>query len=248
MSERFADLIFDIPVKNTNESVKVAVLIELKSHKEKFLSFQLLEYLALAYRKQSKRNQKLQLIIPVVYYHGKTNWIPLRTIDLIKDFPSDLSKFIPLFDYIFIDLKTKTTEELAEINNNLLKTAVQIQFLQFLEEIETSGLIDILIGLEDEYHGNYIRKILVYIFRYFDIRKDYNNIISEKPEPFKLNAMTIYDRILAEGKAEGEALGREKEKIEMVLNAYAKGIAIPLIANISGLTDEEVTRIIENKE
>ena len=50
-----------------------------------------------------------------------------------------------------------------------------------------------------------------------------------------------------EGKIEGEQIGIQKEKIETVLKAYNNGIPIPLIANISSITEEEVIRILKEK-
>jgi len=71
MNQRFADLLFEVPVKKSKEKVTIAILIELKSQKDKFIHFQLLEYVAMAYRSQITQKKKLSLIIPVIYYHGK---------------------------------------------------------------------------------------------------------------------------------------------------------------------------------
>ena len=87
MAERFADLLLDVRIKQSEESVKIAVLVELKSHRDKHTAFQLLEYIALAYRRQIKQKQKLKLIIPLIYYHGKSKWTPDSIHNFFKNFP-----------------------------------------------------------------------------------------------------------------------------------------------------------------
>ncbi|HRD79753.1 MAG TPA: hypothetical protein PLL53_03260, partial [Saprospiraceae bacterium] len=47
-----------------------------------------------------------------------------------------------------------------------------------------------------------------------------------------------------EGREEGEHLGLEKKTIGVVVNAYKQGIAIPVIALIAAVSEEEVTRIL----
>ncbi|QLH30548.1 MAG: Rpn family recombination-promoting nuclease/putative transposase [Candidatus Parvibacillus calidus] len=90
MQTRLADMVFDIPVKDSKDAVQVSVLFELKSHKDPFTWLQILEYLAAAYRKQlhqkGKGQGKLKLIIPVIYYHGKEVWKQEKNASFLKIF------------------------------------------------------------------------------------------------------------------------------------------------------------------
>jgi predicted transposase/invertase (TIGR01784 family) len=63
--------------------------------------------------------------------------------------------------------------------------------------------------------------------------------------------MTTYDKIYHKGKQQGIEQGIqqgiEKEKNKTIINAYDSGLTISMIANITGLSDQEVQRIlIEN--
>jgi predicted transposase/invertase (TIGR01784 family) len=59
--------------------------------------------------------------------------------------------------------------------------------------------------------------------------------------------MTTYDKIYHKGKQQGIEQGIEKEKIKIIINAYDNGLTISMIAKITGLSDQEVQRIlIEN--
>jgi len=50
-----------------------------------------------------------------------------------------------------------------------------------------------------------------------------------------------------EGRDEGREEGREEGRMHMVVNAYKQGIAIPVIALIAAISEEEVSRILEEQ-
>ena len=253
MNQRFADLLFEVPVKKSKEKVTIAILIELKSQKDKFIHFQLLEYVAMAYRSQITQKKKLSLIIPVIYYHGKQTWAPGCIAEFFKDVPVGLKEFIPTFEFIFADLKIKSADEIAAIGNSLLYTALQIQLLQFLQNIDVSVLTGVFTRLDPDKYGNYINPMIVYLFKYIDSKQKFNTFISKIQEPIKSETMTFYNEIItegiakgkAEGKAEGIAEGEAKSKTEIVINAHANGIALSMIKNITGLTTKEIKNILK---
>ena len=47
-----------------------------------------------------------------------------------------------------------------------------------------------------------------------------------------------------EAKMEGKMEGKMEEKIELAQNAYKKGLTISLIAELTGLTEEEILAIL----
>jgi predicted transposase/invertase (TIGR01784 family) len=69
-SEIFSDLVWTIKSK-TEKDLEISLLLEHKSYRDKKVVFQILEYLANAYKTQIKNNEKLSLIVPIVYYYGK---------------------------------------------------------------------------------------------------------------------------------------------------------------------------------
>ncbi len=62
-------------------------------------------------------------------------------------------------------------------------------------------------------------------------------------------AMSTYDQLIekgrAEGREEGIEKGIEKGKTEVVLNADTNGLSISLIANITGLEEAAILRILQ---
>lgn len=58
-------------------------------------------------------------------------------------------------------------------------------------------------------------------------------------------AMSTYDQLIEKGREEGIEKGIEKGKTEVVLNAHTNGLSISLIANITGLEEAAILRILQ---
>lgn len=50
-----------------------------------------------------------------------------------------------------------------------------------------------------------------------------------------------------EGKEQGKEIGKEEQKIETVIEGYKNGISIAILAKITGLSETEITLILEKK-
>ena len=60
--------------------------------------------------------------------------------------------------------------------------------------------------------------------------------------------MTTYAKIKEEGKQEGRQEGEYKKQIEVVLNCFDNKLPIPLIANITQLSEEDVIKILKEQK
>ncbi|MGB4959619.1 MAG: hypothetical protein WBO36_09095, partial [Saprospiraceae bacterium] len=73
--------------------------------------------------------------------------------------------------------------------------------------------------------------------------------IKSIPPAIKDHIMSTYDRIAQRNKDEGEQIGIQKgkieEKIKVVLNCFDQGIVIDMITNITGLSTDEVVKILQ---
>jgi predicted transposase/invertase (TIGR01784 family) len=105
LQEHLMDMVYTCKWKNSHETVKVSFLFEHKSRVSPRLYFQLLRYLSNIYDKLSEKSEKPGPVVPIVIYHGKAKW---EKRDLPAHFtlpePS-LCRFLPLFDYLFHDLR-----------------------------------------------------------------------------------------------------------------------------------------------
>ncbi|MBK8388224.1 MAG: Rpn family recombination-promoting nuclease/putative transposase [Saprospiraceae bacterium] len=76
LEESFSDIILSAKLLNSEANCYVSILLEHKSYKDDYVEFQVLSYLSQAYQRQIKNGEQLQLIIPIIYYHGR--WSPPR--------------------------------------------------------------------------------------------------------------------------------------------------------------------------
>lgn len=269
MQTRLADMVFDIPVKDSKDAVQVSVLFELKSHKDPFTWLQILEYLAAAYRKQlhqkGKGQGKLKLIIPVIYYHGKEVWKQEKNASFFKDFPESLHSFVPEFDRIFIDLKTLSEKEILSISNSLMKATLRIHLLRLMKQIEEGEFRRVFEEFRTDKYGNYLGSIIVYSLQNLNISsEEMNTFIDEFPEPIKSETMTIAEQLYRKGVKEGKEqgvqeglekgmqqgmqqgiqLGIEKAQFEIIVKSFENGASIDFISNITGLPESKIKEIL----
>ncbi len=261
MQTRLADMVFDIPVKDSKDAVQVSVLFELKSHKDPFTWLQILEYLAAAYRKQlhqkGKGQGKLKLIIPVIYYHGKEVWKQEKNASFFKDFPESLHSFIPEFDRIFIDLKTLSEKEILSISNSLMKATLRIHLLRLMKQIEEGEFRRVFEEFRTDKYGNYLGSIIVYSLQNLNISsEEMNTFIDEFPEPIKSETMTIAEQLYRKGVKEGKEqgvqeglekgmqLGIEKAQFEIIVKSFENGASIDFISNITGIPESKIKEIL----
>ena len=269
MQTRLADMVFDIPVKDSKDAVQVSVLFELKSHKDPFTWLQILEYLAAAYRKQlhqkGKGQGKLKLIIPVIYYHGKEVWKQEKNASFFKDFPESLHSFVPEFDRIFIDLKTLSEKEILSISNSLMKATLRIHLLRLMKQIEEGEFRRVFEEFRTDKYGNYLGSIIVYSLQNLNISsEEMSTFIDEFPEPIKSETMTIAEQLYRKGVKEGKEqgvqeglekgmqqgmqqgiqLGIEKAQFEIIVKSFENGASIDFISNITGLPESKIKEIL----
>ncbi len=257
LRERFADIVYSVPLRDSASSIQVAMLVEHKFHPDKFVVFQILEYLALAYRSQADNTEGLQLIVPIVYYHGEEKWESRNIASFFTEFPEDLQIFIPNFEHIFVNLSKLSIEQIGQLENSLLQTALRIQLLQFLKSIDAKLLLAVFSEFDYKQYGNYFLAILVYSYKHLDIdNQEFDKFVTELPDYIKTEAMTIAERLekrgfakgIEEGIEKGIAKGREEgiesKTIAVVLKCYENGMTLSQICNISDLPEEKVIEIL----
>ena len=78
---------------------------------------------------------------------------------------------------------------------------------------------------------------------------DIKTIVNTIPPKIKENVITTYTKLKEEGRKEGIDVGRKEGElnklIQFVLNSFDNNITIPLIANITQLSEEEVVAILK---
>lgn len=247
LRQRFADIVYTVPLKDSYTGVQVSMLIEHTSSPDKFVIFQILEYLAVAYRSQTDNDEPPQLIIPIVYYHGEEKWESRELASFFTEFPKDLQIYVPDFDHIFVDLSKLTMEQISHLEDSLLQTALRIQFLSFLKGIDARLLLEAFEIFDHGRYRNYFRAVLVYTYKYLDINdQEFEDFITELPDPIKTEAMTIAERLEKRGIEKGIEKGITQTRVEIILQSYENGLNISMISKITKLSGEEIKKILSD--
>ncbi len=111
--------------------------------------------------------------------------------------------------------------------------------------------------LKTEEGEGFFQSLLVYLLKSKDLkREDLIQVIEKINQTTLGTGMNVYDYIIEQGveigeergfqkgEAKGFQKGIEKEKIEVILTAYSKGLTLDFIAEIVHLPLEEVKAVI----
>ena len=257
LSQYFSDIVFKLKLRGTEDSSFLSLLMEHKSNPGEYVEFQLLGYTANGYLTQLKEEKPLQIIIPFVYYHGKEKWRLRPLSEYFSKYPASLRGYVPEFDKVFISLFDLSPEYIEQLTDAMLQAALMVQRQRYhpFELIRT--WVEILESLSSySKYANFLTAISVYSYNLINLPPDIIRTEIIKHSSPNSTAMTSYDQLIQKGRAEGIEEGLEKGiekgkiegKIEVVLNAYANGLTIQLIANITGLEEAEVVRILKEYE
>ena len=127
LNQYFADIIFKFRFKPFDKDIFISILIENKSLPDELICFQLLDYLALAYRHQIKSTNKPIPVIPFVYYHGNKEWRIKEIPDFFSDYPNEVMQYLPNFMFEFISLRDMSDDEIGAIDNKMIYASLIMQ-------------------------------------------------------------------------------------------------------------------------
>ena len=255
LSEHFSDIVFEVKTLD-NEPIDIVLLFEHKSSPDKFVLIQVGHYLFSHYFKCIADKKPLKLIIPFIYYQGKKQWEAPQLKALFPNLSDTLGEYIPSIRHIFIALRSLPEESIENIRNGMMAAAVLAQRSAF-DPIKLAAdfqrIFTIFSEIKDR--GNFLEQLFVYIVNVSDISKfELNEAIESIPSKIKDDIMTTYSRIKQEGEQigiqKGEQIGIQKgifkNQVQIVLNCHENKIPVPLIANITQLSEIEVINILRD--
>ena len=251
LKETFSDIVWR--VETPRSSVQICLLLEHKSYKDSAVMFQIMEYLAQAYQLQLKNKVKnLELIVPILYYHGKEKWKPKTLEESFKKYPDFLIKYLPLFTTEYIDLGKLSTEQLLNLQNGMLASAMTIQRHYFDSQVIMDNFTNIIKTLEPYLEMNLGYSTFVYMMHSLNISEAiFNQKVEEIPNNLTDKIMSLYDQLIEKGIRrgieEGRVAGIEEGIEQTILNAHAEGIDLNTIRIITGKSIEKIKDILKEK-
>lgn len=245
LKKKISDFVFRVQLKN-DKSLYLSILIEHKSSPDKYTSLQIIRYIAEAHEKQLKENKKLELIIPVLFYHGNAIWKYQSIKDLLSHYPKSLLSFVPDFEVFKIYLNTYSHKELAQIREAYLSACMLIMNSDKKENY-TKNLREILKRLENFGNGEQILKIIRYFYSVSDVEIDQiQEILEDLPTQININIMTLEKQLIEKGRKAGIEEGIENRDTNFIINSFKNKLSISLICNITNLSETKVNQVLKN--
>ncbi|MCB9310593.1 MAG: Rpn family recombination-promoting nuclease/putative transposase [Lewinellaceae bacterium] len=272
LSEYFSDLVFEVALNNaSHKKLDVALLFEHKSAPDKNVLIQLGYYLFAHYHKCIVDKKPLKPIIPIIYYQGKKEWKVTQLSSLFGKYSEDITNYLPIIHHVFVALHQVPDQTLLAMKSTMMAVAMVAQKWRHDPVKLAEDIIRVFSVFHDELEDrNFLKQTFVYVLSASDIHpKEIKKILETIPEPIKEDIMTTYTRIAEEnqqigeqigiqkgeqigiqkgeqiGIQKGEQIGIQKEKVEIVLKAFDNGVDIPLISNITDLSEEQIHNILK---
>lgn len=248
--ERESDLIYRVPFGR--EELYVYVLLEFQSTVDPSMALRVLNYVVQLYldlNSSQAAGEKLPPVFPLVLYNGDRRWTAATDVaDLIESEPS-LGEYALRFRYFKLAENEFSRGQLLQIGN-LVSTL-------FLAEIRTDQetLLEEFVSLFEREEDKRAASLLANWFRHMAIhqrisREDYRQLeavyrSSEEVKTMLVTAMEEYgQKFYDKGLLEGREEGREERLVQIVLAMHQRAIDIALIADVTGLTVEDVEAIL----
>ena len=220
LRQLYSDLLYR--AKIGKDDVYIYFLFEHKSSNDRNIALQLLGYLLSIYR-ESRKNEPsspIPLVLPIVFYHGKTPWkAGMQFSDLIisyEDLQEETKKYIPDFTYLLYDTNAYKKEELLgeiplQIFLRIMKSILAGEKEEFYATL--SDTIFLLEQLNKDPRQQEIFELMIrYIFSARDDAEldEIQATIKEISHERSAELMSIAEKLEQRGLEKGMKLGKEQ--------------------------------------
>ena len=245
LSEFFSDMVWKCCYKKGGRHAKVSFLHEHKSYKPKYPHFQLLDYIRETWRQQTASDEDPSLTIPIVLYHGLKVWELEPMESYFGDLEADFLRFLPSFDFIFINLQKYSDEKISALDSIFLQKSL-LAFKHHLDKTYLKEhIVELIFAGYDaeitEQMRSFTRMITKYLASLSGISiGEMKEKINKSDNVLKSEAMTIIDEYEQKGITQGATKGM------YVIKLWLQNVPIPKIAESVGLSVEQVKDLVVN--
>uniref|UniRef100_A0A7C3E3G5 Rpn family recombination-promoting nuclease/putative transposase n=1 Tax=Gracilinema caldarium TaxID=215591 RepID=A0A7C3E3G5_9SPIR len=255
-----SDLIWRIPLKSGQE-IYLYILLEFQSTVDHFMALRILRYLLEFYSsllKQDPKRKVLPPVFPILLYNGEARWTAPENIADLIDNRNNLD-FMPQFRYFKIAENEFSTKELLS-----LKNLIGALFLvETTAPTELEGIFRHLRALLEHEQPEVYRAFLSWLYNFFSkpvpdwVREQLDP--KEAPTMLATNLKKWEQELIQQGLQEGMFKGKQEGLQEGIQQGFyegerrkalstakklkQKGLTIPEIAEVTGLSVEEVEKL-----
>ena len=255
LSGHLADVVFEVPYRNSREdSAKIVMIFEHKSYKDEKLPYQLLRYLSNAYVAQAGNKVPKMPVMVVIFYHGKGRWDLQKMREGFDDVHKELLRFVPDYDWVFINTNDLDDQVLLKLEDSLLQSALLTQKYSHNVQGLLLRLETIITALSKSKNYSHQRVILLYLSQLVPPETDIIPIVQKIDTKMAEKFISRYDfdmqnaeaRGMEQGIQKGMEQGRDAEKVALVLNAFLEGLPVHLISRLVDLPQDQVEAILKD--
>ncbi len=247
LGEHFVDMLYESEFGT--QPVTIALLLEHKSYPEEYPHFQLNRYLLSYWTSELKAQKTLKPVMPIVIYHGRRNWKLRPMTAYFPHLDNALFRFIPAFDYIFINLNTDGEASFGLLQSNyarltaaLLKTIHHKQLLKRTLE----QLAHVINELVTEEQGiRFVQTAYLYIHWASELpAREIFAIFRTISTNAEQVAMSAAETLIQQGIQQGMQQGFQEATLRHIKGLLALGLDSQAIATAFGLPLETVRQYI----
>lgn len=261
LANYYSDRLWSIRFKGTKEKQYFLLLFEHKSYVPRRIHLQLLRYMVEDWAKQienkllslqeakklgEKKQPKIRLkvILPIVLYHGKNEWKVPKFEDMFGNVPNYLKRFLPIFEFIVVDLSKYSDQTILDTNAGLLVNALLL-FRHSSDPVYLSKNVKALTKGLDNYdeESDYWQYVLTIYFYFSKLLKgtDMEKAVVLEQIPRKRTRddfYSLYDLLTDEGVT--------KEQTRIVIKMWEGGMSPSFIIDMTDLSINRIKKIIKN--
>ena len=222
-----ADVVYRCRFKSEERShFYFSLLFEHKSEPDEHIAIQVGLYIMLILRQMSLRDkQKLEPVIPLVFYNGKSDWQPKSIPELFAESPyfDQIKPYHPDFRFLFTNVSKVAPEELLKLELSYFRSAMLSMGLRHRPQLILQYITAILEGLK----GERMEAVMTFTLAVMErspaqfMEALENLTFTTKPE-----AMSTLEMLKEEGRQEGRHKGRQEgrqwERVLHLLKTAAK--------------------------
>ena len=251
----FSDIVYTCPYGSSK--IVLSFLFEHKSQPVPYLHIQILRYILEVWKNNLRRKQELQVVVPLLFYHGQESWEYRPMQEYFRGVDASLERYVPIFDFEFLNIGAWTDEQIIALEEAFLMNALLVFKHIWNEAYIEQNINRFFIALEDRIQDgegvNFIQAIFVYLVR-SSIFENVNlkAMIDSIQDSFKEPVMTAYDRLIREGLERGLESGKKQgmqegdaQRVKIALkNMHEEGLELPAVAKWLGIELDHARKIL----
>ncbi|EAY3714462.1 Rpn family recombination-promoting nuclease/putative transposase [Salmonella enterica] len=238
LKEQYSDVLYSVKMQGT--SGYIHVLIEHQSTADKKMAFRMMRYaIAAMHRLLKDENGPLPLVVPLLFYQGKTSPYPLSMNWLDMFALPELARRIYSEPFPLVDITVIPDDDIMQHRRiALLERLVTLISAEYTTESQLNSL---LIYMVQRGHTDQPQVF----YRELANRLPQEESMMTLAEWFEEQGMQKGVREgMLEGKREGLQEGKTEERRNIARRMLESGMTREAVAQITTLTDDEIEQII----